>query len=276
MKRCLYFLGLLAALALACNLPSTATPTAVTPPPVITEPPVVTVAPTIPAANASCNKLSLFIDPALASSSDCKTVPEAGGADMPAFTVNPEYTELTLQGYILADRFFTAHIDVYPVQRFTELAPDVNIPSRVAALQSLIGGAAPGAGALPLLPIFNAAQEFYAHYQVVPFGTGSGIRYLTQYSQFADPVNNHEMFYSYQGLTSDGKLWISVILPVSHPSLPANGDTPPGGLTPEQFSNNFPTYIADMTTKLNAEAENSFSPALPMLNALVASLKVSP
>jgi hypothetical protein len=275
MKRCLVFLGLLAVLALACSLPSTATPTLVTPPPVITDTPVVTVAPTIPAANASCNKLSLFIDPALASGSDCKTVPEASGADMPAFAVNPEYTELTLQGYVLADRFFTAHIDLFPVPRFSELAPDA-VPPRVAALQALIGGGAPGTGALPLLPIFNAAQEFYAHYQVVPFASGSGIRYLTQYSQFADPVNNHEMFYSYQGLTSDGNYWVAAILPVSHPSLPANGDNPPGGMTPEQFSNNFPTYIADMTTKLNAEAENSFSPALPMLDTLVSSIQVQP
>jgi hypothetical protein len=275
MKQCLVFLGLLAVLALACSLPSTATPTLVTPPPVITDTPVVTVAPTIPAANASCNKLSLFIDPALASGSDCKTVPEASGADMPAFEVNPEYTELTLQGYILADRFFTAHIDLFPVPRFSELAPDA-VPSRVAALQALIGGGAPGTGALPLLPIFNAAQEFYAHYQVVPFASGSGIRYLTQYAQFADPVNNHDMFYSYQGLTSDGKYWISAILPVSHPSLPANGDNPPGGQSPEQFSNNFPTYIADMTTQLNAEVENSFSPALPMLDTLVSSIQVQP
>jgi hypothetical protein len=203
-------------------------------------------------------------------------VAEVSGADMPGFAVNPQYTEITFQGYVLADRFFTPHVDVFPVQRFTEIAPDVNIPSRVSALQALIAGGAPGSGALPLLPIFNAAQEFYAHYQVVPFGTGSGIRYLTQYSQFADPVNNHEMFYSYQGLTSDGTYWISAILPVSLASLPANGDTPPDGQTFEQFSNNFPTYIADVTVKMNAQVDGDFSPTLPMLDALVSSLQVTP
>jgi hypothetical protein len=273
MKRSLYFLCLLAALMLACSLPSTATPTA--PPPAVTDTPAVTEAPTAIPANATCNQLSLFIDPALASGSECKTVPEASGPDLPAFGVNPEYTELTLQGYALADRFFTAHIDLFPVQRFSELVPDA-VPQRVTALQALIGGGAPGAEALPLLPIFNAAQEFHAQYQVVPFAGGSGIRYLAQYAQFADPVNNHEMFYSYQGLTSDGKYWISAILPVSQPSLPANGDNPPGGQSPEQFSNNFPAYIADLTTQLNSLAGESFSPLLPMLDALIASLQVQP
>jgi hypothetical protein len=31
-----------------------------------------------------------------------------------------------------------------------------------------------------------------------------------------------------------------------------------------------------MTTKLNAEVENSFSPALPLLDALVSSIQVQP
>jgi hypothetical protein len=275
MKRTLYFLGLLAGLMLACNIPSTATPTTVTQPAVvITDTPVV-VTPVMQ-ANVTCNNVSLYLDPALASGFQCQTVAEVSGAGFPGFSVNPQYTEITFQGYVLADRFFTPHVDVYPVQRFTEIAPDVNIPSRVSALQALIGGGAPGTDALPLLPIFNAAQEFYAHYQVVPFGTGSGIRYLTEYSQYADPVNNHEMFYSYQGLTADGKDWISAILPVSLAGLPDNGDNPPAGQTPEQFSNNFPTYIADMTTKLNAHADGDFSPTLKALDNLVGSLQVTP
>jgi hypothetical protein len=275
MKRILYFLCLLAGVMLACNIPSTTTPTVLTPPPVaITETPV-GVTPAVQ-ANVTCNNVSLYLDPALASGFQCQTVAEVSGADYPGFAVNPQYTEITFQGYVLADRFFTPHVDVYPVQRFTEIAPDVNIPSRVSALQALIGGGTPGSDALPLLPVFNAAQEFYAHYQVLPFGTGSGIRFLTQYSQFADPVNNHEMFYSYQGLTADGVYWISAILPVSLAGLPDNGDNPPDGQTFEQFSNNFPAYIADMTSKLNGQADGDFSPTLPALDTLVASLQVTP
>jgi len=226
--------------------------------------------------NVTCNNVSLYLDPTLATGFQCQTVAEVSGAGYPGFSVNPQYTEITFQGYILADRFFTPHVDVFPAQRYVEIAPDVNIPSRVSALQALIGGGAPGGGALPVLPIFNASQEFYAHYQVFPFSTGSGIRYLTQYSQFADPINNHEMFYSYQGLTADGKYWISAILPVSLASLPANGDNPPDDQTAEQFSNNLTTYLADMTVKLNAQADGDFIPTLSSLDELVSSLKVAP
>ena len=275
MKRILYFLGLLAGLMLACNIPSTATPTVVPPPPAgVTETPVV-VTPAVQ-ANVTCNNVSLYLDPALASSFQCQTVAEVSGEGYPGFAVNPQYTEITFQGYVLADRFFTPHVDVYPVQRFTEIAPDANIPARVSALQALIAGAAPGASALPFLPIFEAAQELYAHYQVVAFGTGSGIRFLTQYTQYADPINNHEMFYAYQGLTADGQSWISAVLPVSLAGLPDNGDNPPDGQTAEQFSNNFKPYLADMTTNLNTHADGDFSPSLTMLDALVASLQVTP
>jgi hypothetical protein len=202
----------------------------------------------------------------MASGFNCQSVAEAGDPSAPGFAVNPKYTEITLTGYILSDRFFTPHIDVYPVQRYSELAPDV-IPAQVASLQVLIaGGPAPSKG-LPILPIFNAAQEFYAMYQVLPFSSGNGIRYLTQYSQFVDPINNHEVFYSYQGLTADGKYWISAILPISNPLLPADGTNPPN-------TQNFDSYLAGVAAQLNAQPPDSYSPTIHMLDALIGSLSI--
>jgi len=213
--------------------------------------------------------MALFLDPALASGFGCQSVAEvAGDPNAPGFEVNPKYTEFTLTGYTLSDRFFTPHIDVYPVQRFSELLPGA-IPTKLAALQALIAGGSTGSKGLPLLPNFNAAQEFYAQYQVVPFGSGNGIRFLTQYSQFADPINNHEVFYAYQGLTSDGKYWISAILPISNPLLPADSQNPPD-------AQNWDSYMAALTTQLNAQPPQSFSPTITMLDALVASIRIQP
>jgi hypothetical protein len=280
MKRILYFLGLLAAVLLACTLPSTVTPPAMTQPPAGASATVAPVTPIpvtpLPQANVTCNNVSLYLEPSLASGFKCTSVPEVSGAEIPAFAANPQYTEITLQGYVLSGRFFDAHIDIYPVQRYNEVAPDANIPTMVTMLQGLTAGGLPGSDALPVLPVFNAAQELHVLYKVVPFGSGSGIRFLTQYAQFADPINNHELFYTYQGLTADGRYWISAILPTSLADLPADGNTPPAGQSPEQFSNNFTTYLADMTTKLNGQAETDFSPAVPALDALVSSLQVAP
>jgi hypothetical protein len=111
---------------------------------------------------------------------------------------------------------------------------------------------------------------------VIEFQSGKGVRYITQYSQGIVPINNQEMFYTFQGLTADNKYWVAVILPISNSILPANGKNPPDGQSMEEFANNYRTYIADTTAKLNAQGPNSFTPTLAMLDALVNSIVVQP
>ncbi|MDP2994768.1 MAG: hypothetical protein Q8N46_06560, partial [Anaerolineales bacterium] len=165
-------------------------------------------------------------------------------------------------------------ISVFPVQRYNELLPDF-VPGRVSDLQTLIGGGAAG-DSLPFLPVFNAAQTFYAQYQVIPFVSGTGIRYLTLYAQYYAPVNNNDLFYTYQGLTSDGQYWVSAILPINNPILPANADNPPGGVSWEVFSNNYGPYITDMIAQLNGQPPESYIPTFTALDALVASIIIQP
>jgi len=286
MKRLIYSLVILSILLFACTISTTGTPPVGTAPlvvtatPIDTELPVVSLSPvdttspvvTIPsiATNVTCHELSLYLDPALASGYTCETIPESPEG----MEVYPQCTKLTLQGYVLSDKFFNPHISVFPVQRYNELLPDV-IPGRISDLQALIGGGAPG-DSMPLLPVFNAAQEFYVKYEVLPFVSGEGIRFLTEYAQFYDPINNHDMFYTYQGLTTDGKYWISLIFPVSHPSLPENGNNPPGGQSVEDFGNNFNSYIAGITSDLEAQPPQSFTPGLGVLKTLVSSITIQP
>ena len=238
------------------------------------------VSPTVPPAlqtNATCNQLALYLDPALATGYTCETVPE----NPAGMEITPQYTKLSLQGYLLADKFFTPSISVFPVQRFAELVPDF-IPQRVKDLQVLIEGApAPVFSSafttsLPFLPIFNAAQVFFAKYQTVPFVSGGGIRYITLFAQYSAPVNNHDLFYTYQGLTSDGQNWVSAILPINNPVLPADAKNPPDGQSWDQFSSNFGPYITDMTTQLNGLAPDSYTPTFSLLDTLVASITIQP
>lgn len=252
---------------LACGLPTD------TPAPITTEPPVVTEPATEPPVmtNVTCNELSLYLDPVIGSSYSCETIPES----VMEFEIHPQFTRIALSGYPLAGTFFSPRIDVYPVAAYTALMPDY-IPERVAALQGLVAGAAPGTEALPFLPTFNAAQIFHARYQVVSFQNGSGICFLTQYAQYFAPVNNHDLFYTYQGLTSDGQYWVSVILPINHSMLPANPDNPPGGQTWEQFANNYEPYITDMIAQLEAQPPESYIPSLTALDALAKSIIIQP
>ena len=281
MKRFIYPLIILSILMFACNVSTMVTPTVITLPPVtqlpVTQPvnatdtPVVPTVPPVIQTNTTCNEMAIYLDPALASNYTCETIP----ASSEGMEILPQYTKFTLQGYPLSGEFFTPHIAILPVQGYSDLVPDF-IPARVAELQGLIGGGAPSDKSLPLLPIFEAEQMIQAQYLLLPFGSGGGIRYLTLYAQYYAPINNHDLFYTYQGLTNDGKYWVSVILPINHPSLPANGDNPPNGQTADQFNNNYNPYIKDMTTQLNSQTAESFTPNLTLLDALVSSITIQP
>ncbi len=145
----------------------------------------------------------------------------------------------------------------------------------VSALQALIGGGSAPERGLPFLPVMSGIQAFIARYQVVPFGSGNGIRFITQSNSGIVPVNNQAMFYTFQGLSSDGKYWVSAILPISSPLVMADAKNPPNGMSMDQFTAGYQTYMSDLKAKFN-ESAASFTPDLSTLDALVASIKVQP
>ncbi|MDH3943872.1 MAG: hypothetical protein OEV06_07270, partial [Anaerolineae bacterium] len=107
----------------------------------------------------------------------------------------------------------------------------------------------------------------------VDFQNGAGIRYLTQHGQAYWPINSHDLFYTFQGLTTDGRFYISAILPVSHSQLQATGDDIPGG-DHAAFGENFLTYVVDIKSLLESQPDGSFAPSLELLDALITSLLV--
>ncbi|HWQ47227.1 MAG TPA: hypothetical protein VN376_10185 [Longilinea sp.] len=237
-----------------------------------TEPPPAN--PVVQGTTVSCGNLTLIIPTGLGSVISCEEVPEENQADMPGMGVHPAYYELTIRDYTLQGHFFTALIDVFPVPRFIEMVGDP-MSNRVAFLQGFIGGGIPDTDALPLLPFFNAAQMFHAQYSTLAFTNGSGIRFITMYSQAYLPVNNNELFYTFQGLTSDNQYWVSAILPTTYPGLPDNSDNPPGGDW-NTFATQFETYIADTTMQLNANDPNGFNPSLIALDTMISTISIAP
>ena len=277
MKKIVLILSILAITLLACDIAVKLTPEPGGSGSPATELPAteVPMVPSIIPANLYCNEVSLYLEPALGSSFSCETIPEANEPDMPYFAINPEYTAITIQGYPLGgDTFFDAHINVYPFQRFRELIPGAN--DDYSYLYRLLSGEMQGEMALPFLPYLGAAQLFYAQYGILNFHSGSGIRYLTEFGQYTAPVNNEDLFYTFQGVTSDGQYWISATLPVNHPILPANPQNPPNGQSWEDFSNNYGTYIADMKVQLDSQSWDSYTPQLGMLDDLISSITIQP
>lgn len=193
----------------------------------------------------------------------------------------PEHVKFELDGYALYDTFHDPQILVFPAQEYAainEAAKD-----SMTRLQAILNGsAAPTAENLPRVASFNAGQLFAAQIQILHFANGSGVRFLTEYGQDFVTVNNHDLFYQFQGLTSDGKYYILAILPASHPLL-AHDDNPetvpPAGGIPFPGYENvdaITTYYADAANLLNSAAPNSFTPALTSLDALIQSIVAAP
>lgn len=194
-------------------------------------------------------------------------VSEAEGG--PYWGVMPEYTLITLPDYPVKSHLITPQIFIFPVEEL-QVANEATKP-KITSLQTLIQSPQE-IPIMPFLPLFNAQQVMHAHVQYLDFQDGQGLRYLTQFDQAFIPINNYELIYTYQGLTSDGKYYVAAVLPVNHPSLPPDGNVT--GNEPSEFTDDFPTYIANVVASLNPQAANTFTPDLTQLDAMMSSLEV--
>src|SRR5215211_588011 len=143
--------------------------------------------------------------------------------------IAPTHLRFTLTEYQLQGKFHEPRIFVYPAEEYAQSNPGA--AEQIDRLKKILTGAIPLLETLPTVPFFNAASQIAAIIKIIPFQNGSGVRSLTQYAQYAAPINNHELFYHFQGLSSDGKYYIVAILPVTAPVLAE--DEKPGAAVPE-------------------------------------------
>jgi len=97
------------------------------------------------------------------------------------------------------------------------------------------------------------------------------VRFLTQFDQAPLPINNMELIYTFQGLTSDGKYYVAAIFPVNHADLPGTNQA---NTQQESELEEFPTYLAETVAWLGQQPDASFTPALSELDALVQTIEV--
>lgn len=121
------------------------------------------------------------------------------------------------------------------------------------------------------IPFNNAAQSILSKFQYVDFRSGSGILFLTQYSQEMkpNPVNNEELTLNFQGLTKAGRYYIAARLAITHPSLPAGIDFT-GGIERDKQH----LYLRKAEKELESMPEESFQPSLKSLKELLFSIHV--
>jgi hypothetical protein len=121
------------------------------------------------------------------------------------------------------------------------------------------------------VPFNNASAAIQSKVQYLPFKTGTGILFLTQYSQdiAPSPVNNEELTCNFQGLTADGNFYVAARLAITHPSLPKGIDFTN---VPERERDKKQTYLKKDERLLNSFTDESFRPSLTSLKAMIASI----
>lgn len=240
--------------------------------------------PTPPPASdtpVSAYGVSFTIPQGLAGGANAESVSASLDPGAPSWELHPPYVKFTLNDYILRDKFFQPQIEVYPAVEFSQA--NEGAARIIGELRALLANPSqPLPHNLPFLPLFNAGQIFHSNEQFIKFQNGGGIRYLTQFGQDIAPVNNHSLFYTFQGLTDDGAYYVSFILPVNASFLakyPSPEYPEPADGIPFNWDDytSAPAYYSQVTQKLNATPADGFSPSLIMLDTLAQSvLAVAP
>ena len=307
MKKITLFFCILVVATLACDLSVNIAPTNEVPTiaesPVLIDPPTTTpevfisLTQAIPATALSTapvpftdgtqvfyGPLSLVLPMGLASGISGSQIERADGSDLPYWELTPGHTVIKLEGYLLQGKSHQPQIYVYSATGYAELFP--------GAFESMhrlrnVMNASPATiseDQLPAVPFFNAAQVFASNIQPVSFQNGGGIRFLTEYAQYAASVNNQDLFYQFQGFSNDGEYYIIAILPITMPMLADTSDggapLPAGGIPYSYFTDggnfNAESYYAAVTDLLNATPSDAFSPTISKLDALVQSITITP
>ncbi len=285
------FLVVLLAAALACNLPSSAptetlpSDTQPTDTPSAAATPTETIEEEVPVfegTSVSYGWLSLVLPSGVADGAAGMEFARAEGEEIPPWQITPGHIQVTLTGYAAQEKFHQPQIFVFPAQGYAEMLPGA--AGSIQSVTNIIDSGSPiDAEDLPHISFFNAGQVFASQIKRIGFQNGQGVRFVTEYSQYAAPVNNEELFYHFQGLTSDGAFYMIAILPLSAPLLVENSQqgapVPPGGIPYPQLVNpevDYENYLNAVTALLDNTAPEAFAPTLGQLDRLIASIKITP
>jgi hypothetical protein len=190
------------------------------------------------------------------------------------FDSYPQNIEFMLIGYPVLNHSYEPKITVYPIGEYHSLSSltvqEVDHLKQVLGDQNTIGILQHA----PFLPVPYAAQMFSTNLSRIDFQNGSGIRYLTMYVQNAYPVDNQNLFYTFQGITDDDQYYISAIFPVTHLDLPFDGGSQINDWM--TFYENFQSYLEDTKYWFNNQSPDQFSPNLLKLDEMIASFEIVP
>ncbi len=181
--------------------------------------------------------------------------------------VMPEHYVIEPNGYPLTDTFLKPRIHVIPAADYATMIEGALMMQNY--LMELMASRDPNPSNLPILPILNAGSVFISRVKYLESGKLHGVEGLTQLAQSFSVINNHELIYTFQGMTNDDRYWVGIILPITHNSLPADQSGNPYGDDYETFMEQYQTYTAAISQTLANSPDDTFTPNYAFIQKVV-------
>jgi hypothetical protein len=172
---------------------------------------------------------------------------------------------------------------IFPVEAYINLyqanGSDI-VAQQVTRLEELIatadGRQGMPEGLMPLLPPPNSLMDRWVQFEDLNFVDGEGIRYISDspLRQSIGVWSNETMDYYYQGLTEDGRFYVSFKWPVATSLLPntLNDASEEAIQEAGESRESYDAYQAALKSELNALGPAGWEPDLSQLDAMMASL----
>jgi hypothetical protein len=203
----------------------------------------------------------------------------------------PKHLAFTLVGYGASqpeNSFYRSpEIRIYPIAEFRKIlaiSPYLQtFNTEVRSLQTLLRKKpASWQGKIPYLPYVDATQSFHTHLKYIKFKGGQGVGFVVRYDLERTLVQDRQLAYTFQGITNDGRHYISATFPIAAPSLNLPED---GTITvhegyqlsssvalSDQQEKKHQGYLKRMRDKLGKMPADLYAPNLELLEELVSSL----
>jgi hypothetical protein len=219
--------------------------------------------------------LSLNYHDSLASRLRGEIIPENLPDDEGAYDfAEARHIRVNFDDFIIGEHFHTPVIRVYDAPRFQEISD--HAVENMSLLATLLTARPENPEFLPFLPLIPAARFYIAQVEYIEFDGGSGVRYLCQMGQALWPVNNMNLFYTFQGMTDDGRYYISAMLPVNHPELSYDGSEAGTDWEPYYSEDAWNEYHAQVVSDLNGYPPESYQPSLLLYDEMFQSVRITP
>jgi hypothetical protein len=202
---------------------------------------------------------------------EARLTDQENGTDIP-FDVFPARVSFALND----KRVLSSSITVTPLTDTTVANFSQAYPGLAAQVQQLAAilqkrpALPPQRQSIPDLFEIDCERLIISKPQFVDFKSGSGVLFITQYGQEFRGINNKELAYVFQGLTTKRDYFISARFAIGHPTLDRGLDD-----TKPLSANRQTKYLKHIEQELDFFPDSSFNPPLTDIKLMLATLNIS-